>query len=144
MITRPIILIEDDIDDKNFFEEAFKDVDIPNPLLCFDNCNDALTHIKNSAEIPFLILCDINLPKQSGLELKRYIDKDEKLKSKIIPFVFYTTTSNRDYINEAYKELTVQGFFQKSHDFEETKKDIKLIVDYWAKCLHPNSKTLYV
>ncbi|MBA4851319.1 response regulator [Emticicia sp. BO119] len=138
MTTRPIILIEDDIDDKKFLEEAFIELSIKNPLLWFDTCKAAKNFLKSTTDQPFIIFCDINLPGQSGIELKREIDASEELREKTIPFVFYTTTANQDYIKEAYTKLTVQGFFQKSHDFEQTKKDIQLIVEYWKRCLHPN------
>ncbi|RYU93209.1 response regulator [Emticicia agri] len=143
-MTRPIILIEDDTDDKTFLEEALSELNIKNPLIWFDNCKDAKKFILSSKQQPFLIICDINLPLQSGIELKREIDSSETLREKSIPFIFYTTTANQDFIREAYTKLTVQGFFQKSHDFEDTKRDIKLIIDYWLRCLHPNSKAVHI
>ncbi|HEY1056659.1 response regulator [Emticicia fontis] len=143
MITRPILLIEDDIDDKNFLEEVFEELEIKNPLVWFDNCNDAKKFILSTDDQLFIILCDINLPRQSGIELKREIDASDRLREKSIPFIFYTTTANMDYVREAYTRLTVQGFFQKNHDFEATKRDIKLIMDYWSACVHPNSKADY-
>jgi len=144
MRTRPILLIEDDIDDKNFIEEAFSELKIENPVLWFESCLSAKEFLLKTPDQPFLILCDINLPKQSGIELKREIDRSEILREKSIPFLFYTTTANQDFIREAYTKLTVQGFFQKNHSFEKTKQDIKLIYDYWSRCLQPNSRELFV
>jgi hypothetical protein len=37
-------------------------------------------------------------------------------------------------------EMTVQGFFQKGYSYEEIKTTIKLIVDCWMVCKHPNEK----
>jgi CheY-like chemotaxis protein len=140
---RPILLIEDDIDDKVFLEEVFEELDVKNPIVWFDNCNDAKNFILSTEHQLFIILCDINLPRQSGIELKREIDASENLREKSIPFIFYTTSANMDHVREAYTRLTVQGFFQKKNDFEATKRDIKLIIDYWSACVHPNSKPVY-
>lgn len=143
MTSRPILLIEDDLDDKIFLEEVFSELNVQNPLVWFETCNEAKNFILSSKEQMFIILCDINMPGKSGIEFKREIDASMELREKSIPFIFYTTTANQDYVNEAYRKLTVQGFFQKSHDFEKTKQDIKLIIDYWSSCIHPNSKALY-
>jgi hypothetical protein len=35
--------------------------------------------------------------------------------------------------------MTIQGFFKKGDDYEQIKKDIRLILDYWSACKHPNS-----
>ena len=144
MSKRPIMLIEDDIDDKNFIEEAFNELNVENPVLWFEICISAKEFLLKTADQPFLILCDINLPKQSGIELKREIDSSEVLREKSIPFLFYTTTANQDFVREAYTKLTVQGFFQKEHSFEKTKEDIKLIYNYWSRCIQPNSKELFI
>jgi hypothetical protein len=52
--------------------------------------------------------------------------------------VFYSTLTSQADINEAYTQMTVQVFF-KGNSFEEAKKDIKLIIDYWKLCKHPNA-----
>jgi len=135
-----IVLIEDDIDDKLFFDDAFKDLNINNPVIWFNNCHEAEEYLINTKDQPFIILCDINLPGRTGIELKREIDKSNELKRKTVPFIFYTTSADETHILEAYTNLTVQGFFQKSSDFKEMKNDIKLIFEYWLRCLHPNSK----
>jgi response regulator RpfG family c-di-GMP phosphodiesterase len=81
----------------------------------------------------------VNLPKQNGIEFKRQIDEDPQLRAKSIPFVFLSTSIDRKAVNVAYKELTVQGFFQKPNSFNELTAVIKLLMDYWKLCRHPNS-----
>ena len=66
------------------------------------------------------------------------IDQDPQLRQKSIPFVFYSTGVDQRAINEAYTKMTVQGFFQKSNSYQEIKKTIKMVIDYWMECKHPN------
>jgi quinol monooxygenase YgiN len=73
------------------------------------------------------------------VEFKRQIDNDAQLRAKSIPFVFLSTYADKKAIDTAYKEMTVQGFFEKSSHFSQLKNVIKLIMDYWAICKHPNS-----
>jgi len=135
----PIIIIEDDPDDKEIFEEVLKELGILNKLVWLINAPDAFTYLKTTEEQPFLIICDINLPVQNGIEFKRQVDNDPQLRKKSIPFIFFTTAVQQSAVNEAYIHLTVQGFFQKSSNYENSRKAIKIIFDYWNLCRHPNS-----
>ena len=140
MKTGPIILIEDDTDDKDVFQDILKDLQITNVVIWFQNCVDAFSFLRSSSEQPFIIFCDVNLPGLSGIECKRQIDDDKELRKKSIPFVFCSTSVDQKTVDEAYTKMTVQGYFQKKNTYAELKETIKLIVAYWEECRHPNTK----
>lgn len=135
----PIVIVEDDLDDQEMIQEAMEELGIKNKLVFFDRAVKAFDFLKSVREQPFLILSDVNLPIQNGIEFKRQIDEDNALRHKSIPFVFYSTAVDKNSVDTAYQDLTVQGFFKKKNKYEELKSDLKLIVDYWANCKHPNS-----
>ena len=135
----PIVIVEDDLDDQEMVQEAMEELGIKNKLVFFDRAVKAFDFLKSVREQPFLILSDVNLPIQNGIEFKRQIDEDNDLRRKSIPFVFYSTAVDKNSVDTAYQELTVQGFFKKKNTYDELKKDLKLIVDYWKTCKHPNS-----
>lgn len=135
----PIVLIEDDLDDEGIFKEVLKELNLSNKLVSFTRAKDAFHYLKTSEERFSVIFSDVNLPGQSGLELKREIDNDHELRVKSIPFIFYSTSIAQHAVNEAYIEMTIQGFFKKENSFEEIKRTIKLILEYWQLCRHPNS-----
>ena len=139
MKSGPIIVIDNDIDDQEVFEEILESLEIPNKLISLNSCADAVAYLTTTAEQPFLIFCDVNLPGLSELEFKRQIDKDPQLRKKSIPFIFYSTSVNQNTVNDAYTQMTVQGFFQKKNSIGEIKKAIQLIIDYWKECKHPNT-----
>ena len=138
MVSGPIVIIEDDEDEKEIIEEVLKELNIPNKTVWFTRCTDAFDYLKAQTEQPFVILSDVNLPGLSGREFKKQIDNDEELKKKSIPFVFFTTAANKNFVNEAYIELTVQGYFQKANSYNETKNIVRAILEYWKFCKHPN------
>jgi CheY-like chemotaxis protein len=140
MKSGPIILIEDDPDDKDVFQDILKDIKVSNPLIWFRNCDDAFAYLKTTSEKPFMIFCDVNLPGTNGIDCKRQIDEDKELRKKSIPFIFCSTSVDQKTVNEAYTKMTVQGFFQKKNTYAELKEMIKLIVAYWEECKHPNTK----
>lgn len=134
----PILIIEDDTDDQEMIERAIREAGTTNNIVFLDNGADALEYLKTTPVQPFLIFCDINMPKLNGIELKMKIDQNPDLRKKSIPFVFFTTTANRMSVNLAYTRMTIQGFFEKSSNHVELVTTLKIILDYWSKCRHPN------
>ena len=135
----PLVIVEDDKDDQDFIQEVLQELDTPNELIFFTRCNAAFDYLKSTTDSVFLILCDINLPGISGLDFKRQIDADPELRQKSIPFVFLSTTSNKEIVKEAYTTMTVQGFFKKKESMRDAKYALSLILEYWRLCDHPNS-----
>jgi CheY-like chemotaxis protein len=134
----PIILVDDDHDDCELILASLQQLNIENRFICFSNGFDALDHLKMSAEVPFIILSDINMPGMDGMEFRRQIEADETLKRKSIPFIFLTTTAGPQAIKEAY-ELSVQGFFEKGSNLQYLRQLLQEIYNYWQRCKHPNS-----
>jgi CheY-like chemotaxis protein len=134
----PVIIIEDDVDDREMLEEVFQELGYKNKLLFFHDGELALEYLNKSDELPFLILSDVNLPKLDGFALRNKIKTDEKLQLKCIPYLFFSTASSQKAIIDAYS-LSVQGFFIKQNSMEELKKTIFVIMEYWLRCSSPNN-----
>jgi CheY-like chemotaxis protein len=134
----PIIIIEDDVDDKSFFEDAFTKLGYPNELLFFTDGNKALDFLNDSTVVPFLILSDINMPRLDGFELRRKVKTDAALQIKCIPYLFFTTASSQKAVVDAYS-LSVQGFFVKQNTAAELEKTITVIMEYWKRCEAPKN-----
>ncbi len=135
----PIVVIENDKDDQEIFRDAISDLGVTNTLLFFDRGSDAYQYLLETTEKPLVIISDINLPGQGGVELKRQIDEEPYLREKSIPFIFLSTFIDKRIVSIAYRELTIQGFFRKSSHYEEYRNVIKMIIEYWKVCQHPNS-----
>lgn len=135
--TGPIIVIEDDADDRAFFKEVFEALNYENEIIYFEDGGSALAYLAKEPTKPFLILSDINMPKLSGMQLKDKIQLNENLRMKCIPYLFFTTTANQNHIIEAYSK-SVQGFFVKPASLENLTSIIKKIIEYWQVCESPN------
>ena len=134
----PIIIIEDDADDQDVLKEVFKKLNYANHLLFFMDGESALDFLNNSEIVPFLILSDINMPKLDGFALRDKIRMDAKLQHKCIPYLFFSTAANQDAVVNAYS-LAVQGFFLKQNSMHELEKTITVIMEYWKRCVSPNT-----
>jgi len=138
MLTKgPILCIDDD--DRYLVGQVLHQLGLPNPILFFSNGQTALDYLETTSDRSFLIFCDINMPLLNGLELRKRINASDYLRKKSIPFVFLTTTASQQSIKMAY-EKSVQGFYQKALSYQELIKQIRLVVEYWQNCLHPNSQ----
>lgn len=135
----PIIIIDDDVEDKDIFKDALEELSIDNTIVWFTDTGLAFEYLKTTKDQPFIIFSDVNLPAQNGIEFKRRIDEDEQLRKKSIPFIFYSTFVDQKVVNEAYTKMTVQGFFKKGNNYSEVRNEIKMILDYWHVCKHPNA-----
>ena len=139
MNENPILIIEDDEDDRDLLKIVLAELGLKNKLVFFHDARLALAYLEEEPIQPFIILCDFNMPVMSGLDLKKAIDRNERLKKKSIPFIFYSTSTDQTSVNKAYTETTVQGFFVKEPSMEKIKQTLSLIIQYWYVCKHPNN-----
>lgn len=134
----PIIFVDDDADDQFIYEEVCVKLGMKNPVRFFNQAESVLKYLRETTDKPLIIFCDINMPIMDGLQLRKQINDEEELRRKSIPFVFFSTAATASQVKKAY-DLTVQGFFLKGHNFAETMSTIKMALDYWRRCYHPNT-----
>lgn len=135
--TGPIIVIEDDRDDQELLDEAFKTLNYPNKVIFFSDGYEALAYIEKTDVQPFLILSDINMPKINGFELRKKIHNNEELKVKCIPYLFFTTGAHRNAVYDAYS-MSAQGFFIKPNNMDALQNTLRKIIEYWKECFAPS------
>ncbi len=138
--TGPIVVIEDDADDRALLAIIFKELAYPNEIIFCEDGVQALEYIKKDGIYPFIILSDINLPKLNGYELRKMIYTNEALSAKCIPYLFFSTSVDQQAVYDAYT-MSVQGFFLKPHNYDRLKNTISVIIQYWSECYSPNSYT---
>ncbi|MES2568068.1 MAG: response regulator [Bacteroidota bacterium] len=134
----PFVIINDNKKEQLMYQIALQNLKVNNPIHFFEDGSDALEYLETTKENPFLIICDINMPKMDGLELRRKIEANPYLKSKATPFVFMSSSPTSASVKEAY-ELSVQGFFKKSEGAAGIEKILALLIEYWTDCIDPNS-----
>ena len=136
--SNPILIIEDDPDDCELIQSALSDIGVKNEQKCFRNGQEALEYLQSTNEKTFLILSDVNMPILNGLELKRKINTNDKLRTQSIPFVFLSTSTAKKDINTAY-DLLAQGFFTKPNKFDDLIELLTNVTNYWETAKHPLS-----
>lgn len=138
MTKGPIIIVDDDMDDQELYAEVIKGMGIPNLIRFFGQAPEALKYLMTTAEQPFIILSDVNMPRMNGLEFKENIQNDDFLRKKGIPFVFISTNVDPRAVTKAHV-LSVQGYFIKPPTIRGIHLMLSKIFDYWELCKHINN-----
>lgn len=131
----PIVVVDDDADDQYLYKQVFENLHVENEVISFYDGTDALKYLTETSEEPFLILCDINMPKMSGLELREEICKRPDLINKNTPFIFLSTSARQGDMERA-SELYTHGFFVKEVSYQKHEKTLRRIVEYWNNCTY--------
>ena len=78
--------------------------------------------------VPRLVLLDLKLPRVDGLEVLRRIKSDERTKT--IPVVVLTTSSQEEDVLESYK-IGVNSYIVKPCNFDRFVRSVSVLGFYW-------------
>jgi len=107
-----IMLIEDDLLDAAAARRLLRHNALDRDLVIAADGRQAVSILQNSApaDLPQLILLDINLPDTSGIELLKNIKKEDKFKD--IPVVILTGSNEDKDIQKSY-DLGAKSYLVK-------------------------------
>ena len=137
MTDKPIILVEDNPDDRDLTIRALKKNNVLNPVTVASNGADALTLLlgdHGDQAGPALILLDLKLPKVDGLEVLRRIRADQR--TRVIPVVVLTSSKEEEDLAAAY-DLGANGYVRKPVTFSEFTEAIRAVGLYWLLLNEP-------
>lgn len=137
MSSRPILLIDDDPDDLELIENAIREIDPHRQAITFSEPHAFLDYVRATDQVFLFILCDINMSKLNGLQLKKLIYDDERLRMKCVPFIFFSTSRASASVEEAYS-YNVQGYFIKPSNTGDFKYLLEMMIAYWSASELPN------
>lgn len=126
MRDEPVILIDDDLEDLQLLEEMARDLKLTNQVLAFNNPETALDFLTKTILEPLFILCDINMPRLNGFQLRAELLKSDS-NIKEVPFLFLSTSGSEREILEA-KKLQVRQYYTKSNTFNGMREIFQDIV----------------
>ncbi len=121
-----IMLVDDDEDDRLFFELAVKELDTRYDFIGVESCQKALRLLSESKQLPDYIFLDINMPAINGIECLQLFKKDPQLQH--IPVIICTTSMSPRDINAIY-ELGAVHYVQKPMDTSLQVSKIKEALD---------------
>jgi CheY-like chemotaxis protein len=132
----PLLLADDDPDDRLLAEQALKKGRLANLLRCVEDGEELLDYLRRRGKYadpresprPALILLDLNMPRKDGREALHEIKSDPKLRD--IPVVVLTTSRAEEDIARAYS-LGANSYITKPVKFAALVEVMKAIRKYW-------------
>lgn len=132
----PILIAEDDEDDYLLTIEALKEAGVDTQIKWVKDGEELMNYLeplgaskkKGHAELPSLILLDLNMPRKDGREVLDEIKKNKTLRK--IPVIVLTTSKADTDISHAY-DLGVNSYIQKPVRFNEFVEVVKVLSNYW-------------
>ncbi len=133
---KTILLVEDNPDDEALTLRALKKNNIKNDLVIARDGAEALDYLfatgayagRDTAEMPQVVLLDLNLPKIDGLEVLRRIRADTRTKR--LPVVVLTSSKEEQDIVTSY-DIGANSYVRKPVDFNQFAEGIRQLGLYW-------------
>ena len=137
MAINRILIVEDDLDDRELLDDAMKQANPSVNLIFAENGLDALRYLEqikeNPAQLPCLIVLDLNLPFIDGIETYRRIQ--EHVLFKEVPIIIFTSSMNpadRDFFESlGVKFMTKPDQFNVIH--EAVLQMLHTCKEHWAQ-----------
>lgn len=124
-----VVYADDDPDDIELVEEAFRQFANNVEVLTFQNGSQALSYLKNLSDddpAPCLIILDINMPVLNGKETLVRLRQLEKYEG--VPAVLFTTSSMP--LDKAFAQSYNAGFVTKPLGFEQMEIITRRFIDH--------------
>ncbi|MEO0620539.1 MAG: response regulator, partial [Pseudomonadota bacterium] len=130
----PILIAEDDPDDRMFMRDAFDESDFEHEIAFVENGEELLSYLKGEGEYasaprPGLILLDLNMPKMDGRTALLHIKANPSLRR--IPVIVLTTSRAEEDIEQTY-DLGVSSYISKPSSADGLKEVIATLNGYWS------------
>ena len=138
MNNRTILLVEDDRNDVFFFQRAMEMAGLTCPLRIVRDGREAIDYLSGAGTfgdrvqfpLPCMVLLDLNLPRQHGLEVLQWI-RGHAPDPAVPVIVLTSSTSDRD-VREAYR-LGANSYLNKPSGSEELVALVRALDVYWFR-----------
>lgn len=118
-----IFYVDDDEDDRLFFEEVTQQ--IGESISLFELGDHMLLQLENPPPYPSLIFLDLNMPVKDGIEVLQEIKGTLNLQD--VPVIVLSTAGNPETIEKCYN-LGASLYLKKSMSVDDLKKSLEYVL----------------
>lgn len=137
MIDDPILLVDDNPDDLELMQLAFRRAQVRNPVHTVQDGESAIDYLRGAGEyadrerhpLPYLVLLDVKLPGKSGIEVLQWIRAN--LDHAIVVIMLSSSAQPRDVTLAA--KCNCNSYLVKPDSLHELVRMAGLINAYWIE-----------
>ena len=126
-------MVEDSTDDVDLFSMALRRYPACMELTVASDGEEAMEFLNGcnhgGADLPDLVLLDLNLPRKHGSQVLREMKEDRRLR--LIPVIVFSTSNAPADVLNAY-QIGASGYFVKPDSFEKLVKFVQSCCEFWA------------
>lgn len=123
-----VLLADDDMDDRIFFEKAIKEIPIATKLTIVYGGEELMDYLnKNSDSLPDVLFLDLAMPRKTGYECLDEIKENEKFRNIYVVIFSTSYTSGIDFeqgLKDTLFKIGADNYIRKPGDFADLKKAI--------------------
>ncbi len=136
MMTKPILLVEDNENDEILTLRALKKNHIMNPVVVARDGVEALDYLfgtgshegRDLTVMPQLVLLDLNLPRLGGVDVLKRIR--EAPATRLLPTVVLTSSKEEEDVLNSYSN-GANAYVRKPVGFEQFSEAVKTLGLFW-------------
>ena len=128
MNTNKVWVVDDDHDDLFLIRAAFEQAAPPVGVLTLNDGEELLPRLKKEPAAPQLVLLDLNMVRQNGLETLREVRSVAEWQN--LPIIVFTTSSEEIHRQQALS-LGATDFMTKPTRFAQLKELVQQLTDEW-------------
>jgi len=128
-----ILLADDDMDDRIFFDKALQEIPVITSLHTVNNGEELMEYLtKTEDRLPDVLFLDLSMPRKTGFECLAEIKENDKFK-KLTVIMFSTSftrgTELEDNLKTTLSRMGAQEYIRKPGDFAEYRSVIHHVLN---------------
>jgi len=139
--SRPLLLVEDDVQDTELFLLACRELDLQDRIVCLPDAakawqvlREARDDVRYPRSLPAVAIIDLRMPGMDGVDFLRAVRTDERLRA--LPVVVLSSSEEPADVNTCY-ELGANGYVVKPVDFRRFLSTVQTLVQFWLLVNEP-------
>lgn len=117
-----LLLADDDVDDRLFFQDAVEELRLTVDLVTVCDGVELMEFLnEGTGKLPDVLFLDLNMPRKSGFECLSEIKLSSSLRK--IPVIIFSTSLDPDVVNKLY-DIGAHYYIRKPGDFNVLKEVI--------------------
>lgn len=127
-----ILLADDDMDDRIFFDKALQEIPLMTTLHTVNNGEELMKYLaENEDRLPDVLFLDLSMPRKTGFECLAEIKENEKFKA--LTVIMFTTSFTRgaeleDNLKSTLSRMGAMEYIRKPGDFAEYRSVIREVL----------------